>query len=122
MSRPPPVYAHSAKRSASVPHCGIPFGKSFFWPAVAFAISFASRLPSASLAWRASSDRPWITSSGSITFPSDLDILRPCASRIIAWQSTSLNGIWPVSLSPSMTIRATQKKRMSQPVSRIEDG
>jgi hypothetical protein len=27
---PPDEYAHSAKRKASVPHCGIPLGKSFF--------------------------------------------------------------------------------------------
>lgn len=43
---PPEEYAHSANLSASLPHSGIPLGKSFFWPALALVISFSSRLPS----------------------------------------------------------------------------
>jgi hypothetical protein len=114
---PPPLYAHSANLNASVPHCGMPFGKSFFWPALALVISLSSKLPSCNFSCNYSKGRPWITSKGSITLPRDLDILRPWASRIIAWHKTSLNGTFPVNRTPSITIRATQKKRISHPVS-----
>ena len=43
---PPEEYAQSANLSASLPHSGMPLGKSFFWPALALRISFSSRLPS----------------------------------------------------------------------------
>lgn len=39
------------------------------------------------------------------------------AGRVISHCHTSLKGSLPVSFRPSMTIRATQKKRMSWPVS-----
>jgi hypothetical protein len=45
---PPEVYAQSANLNASVPHCGIPLGKSFFCPAIALTISRSSKLPSLS--------------------------------------------------------------------------
>ena len=41
-----------------------------------------------SSAWCTCSDIPWMTSMGSMTFPSDLLILRPCASRRILWNNT----------------------------------
>ena len=43
---PPEEYAQSANLNASLPHSGIPLGKSFFWPALALAISLSSKLPS----------------------------------------------------------------------------
>lgn len=60
-----------------------------------------------------------MTSMGSITLPTDLDILRPYLSRTIACRYTVLKGSLPVRVSPIMTIRATQKNRMSWPVSRM---
>mmetsp|Transcript_6419 Transcript_6419/g.15541 ORF Transcript_6419/g.15541 Transcript_6419/m.15541 type:complete len:203 (+) Transcript_6419:749-1357(+) len=118
MSRPWDVYAHSANRRASVPHCGIPSGKSRFWPSLAFEISLSSRFPDSSRFWSASRVMPSMTSRGSMTFPRDLDILRPWASRTMACRNTCENGTSPHSSMPIMTIRATQKKRMSEPVSR----
>ena len=79
-----------------MPHWGIPLGKSFFCPFSASSTSLAAKLPMRSWACSASSDAPSITSIGSMTLPSDFDILRPWASRIMAWQKTSLKGIWPV--------------------------
>ena len=58
-------------------------------------------------------------SMGSTTLPSDLDILRPYLSRTMACKYTVRKGSLPVSVRPSMTMRATQKKRMSWPVSRM---
>ena len=43
--------------------------------------SRGSKLPAWSFAWRSASDTPLITSSGSMTLPRDLDILRPYLSR-----------------------------------------
>ena len=60
---------------------------------------------------------PSMTWRGSMTLPRDLDILRPCASRTMAWRYTCLKGTLPVSFMPIMTMRATQKNMMSWPVS-----
>ena len=60
-----------------------------------------------------------ITSIGSIPFPSDLDILRPCSSRISPCKRTCLNGALPVNSSDWKIIRETQKKIMSYPVTRV---
>ena len=54
-----------------------------------------------------------IMSSGSITLPIDFDIFRPCGVAHEAVDHTSRNGTSPMSVEPDMTIRATQKKRMS---------
>lgn len=80
------------------------------------------KIASEELFVQSSREIPWMTSSGSITLPNDFDILRPSESRTREWQYTSEKGILPVIFSPSMIIRATQKKRMSQPVSRIDVG
>ena len=55
--------------------------------------------------------------SGFTTLPSDLDIFRPCSSRTSPCRNTVLKGASPVNSRPIMIIRATQKKRMSWPVS-----
>ena len=67
-----------------------------------------------------------IKSRGSGELPSDLDILRPWASRMIPVKYTSLNGILRSSgspgrtnSSPAMIMRATQKKMMSGPVTSV---
>ena len=57
-----------------------------------------------------------------MTFPRDLLIFRPCASRTIACRYTCLNGTLPVSFMPIITIRATQKNKMSCPVSSRDVG
>ena len=58
-----------------------------------------------------------LTSSGSITLPFDLDIFTPSLSRTIACRYTSLKGSWSVNCRDIITMRATQKKRISRPVS-----
>mmetsp|Transcript_16626 Transcript_16626/g.55880 ORF Transcript_16626/g.55880 Transcript_16626/m.55880 type:complete len:268 (+) Transcript_16626:969-1772(+) len=96
----------------------MPPGNSRFCASLALATSLASRLPASSFAWSSSRRMPPITSRGSITLPSDLDILRPCLSRTMAWRYTSVKGSLSVMAREHMTMRATQKKRMSWPVSR----
>ena len=54
-----------------------------------------------------------MTSSGSMPLPSDLLILRPCASRTRPCISATLNGHLPVCSRPENTMRASQKKMMS---------
>ncbi len=71
---------------------------------------------------RASSEIPSIRSSGSSVLPFDLDILSPSASRTMALMCTCRNGTLPVKCSVIMIIRATQKKMMSKPVTRTEEG
>ena len=51
--------------------------------------------------------------------PRDLDILRPCLSRTRVVMQTSRKGALPVNSRPAMIIRATQKKMMSKPVTRV---
>ena len=63
-----------------------------------------------------------MTFRGSMTFPSDLDIFLPCASRTMACRYTCLNGTFPVSFMPIITMRATQKNMMSWPVSSNDVG
>ena len=55
-------------------------------------------------------------SSGSITLPLVLDIFWPRASRTRPVRWTSANGAFPVKWQPIITMRATQKNRMSKPV------
>ena len=57
-------------------------------------------------------------SSGSRELPSDLDILRPCASRTTPCRTTLRNGTSPMNRQPAMIMRATQKKMMSGAVQR----
>ena len=57
-----------------------------------------------------------IISSGSMTLPVDLDILRPVSSRTRACRYTSWKGTWPMKCWPIIIMRATQKKMMSKPV------
>lgn len=61
---------------------------------------------------------PSMISRGSITLPRDLDILFPYESQTRGCRRTSLKGILPVSQTDIITMRATQKKRISWPVSR----
>jgi hypothetical protein len=48
--------------------------------------------------------------------PSDLLIRRPSGAWITEWQYTSENGMSPVNSMPIITMRATQRKRMSRAV------
>jgi hypothetical protein len=57
-------------------------------------------------------------STGSITLPFVLDIFEPSAARTSPCMYTVSKGALPVSSSPIIAMRATQKKRMSYPVSR----
>ena len=58
-----------------------------------------------------------ITDSGSTTLPFDLLIFWPRSSRTSPVMYTVWNGTSPANFRPSMIIRATQKKMMSNPVS-----
>eukprot|EP01139_Manchomonas_bermudensis_P010635 Amastigsp_a340828_45.p4 type:complete len:121 gc:universal Amastigsp_a340828_45:997-1359(+) len=92
MSRPALTYAQRPKRSASAPHGGMPSGKSAFWPSIATATSASGRLPLRTVSWSSSRVMPSITATGSMTLPSDLLILRPCASRTIECRNTYSKG------------------------------
>ena len=63
-----------------------------------------------------------VMSSGSMTFPRVFDIFSPFSSRTIACRNTVRNGTCPMKCRPSIAMRATQKKRMSKPVSITEFG
>ena len=63
-----------------------------------------------------------MTASGSTTLPFVFDIFLPSGSRMSPDSEIVWNGGFPVSSSPSITIRATQKKMISQPVSRTDVG
>lgn len=98
------VYCTNANLKESVPQAGIPFGYSFSrlrvllykvvcWKNSYFflfnniythvPISFSGRFVCNKLSFISCKLTPSITCKGSITFPSDLDILRPCASRTL---------------------------------------
>lgn len=55
-----------------------------------FSISFGSKFPSSSCLCKSSNLIPCMTSKGSITFPKDFDIFRPCASLTNECRKTSL--------------------------------
>ena len=122
MSRPCEARLAKVKRMASVPKAGMPFGKclrvcfSILSACLGF-IRFCVRL-----ATKSSSEMPSMRSSGSSTFPLDLLIFCPSASRIRPCTYTSRNGTLPVKCSDIITIRATQKKMMSKPVTSTEVG
>jgi len=54
-----------------------------------------------------------MTSKGSITLPLDLDILPPASSHTIGCKKTYLKGNLSVSSRDIITIRATQKNKIS---------
>ena len=85
-------------------------------------ISFPGLLPVASAKRRASAPYLDMISSGSMPLPSDLDILRPCASRTRPWMNTVEKGFCPICSRPENIIRATQKKMISYPVTRTDVG
>ena len=65
---------------------------------------------------------PSIRSIGSSTLPFDLLIFWPSESRTRPVTYTSRNGTLPVKCSDIITMRATQKKMMSKPVTSTEVG
>ncbi len=81
----------------------------FINPVVRFLMSSSKPMPS-------------IKSIGSSTLPLDLDIFWPSASRIKPCTYTCLKGILPVICLVIITIRATQKKMMSKPVTKTLEG
>ena len=54
--------------------------------------------------------------------PSDFDIRRPSGAWMIELIGTSVNGSSPVNSMPIITIRATQRKMMSRPVTSTSVG
>ncbi len=54
--------------------------------------------------------------------PSDFDMRLPSGARIVEWMITSLNGMSPMSSSPAMTIRASQRKMISRAVELTSPG
>ncbi|KAI6875795.1 hypothetical protein KC323_g259 [Hortaea werneckii] len=73
-------------RRASAPHSSMPSGNACFCHLAARSISLAARLPTFNLSVRPSRAIPSMMSTGSMTLPRDLDILRPSESRIKLWQ------------------------------------
>ncbi len=57
-----------------------------------------------------------------MTFPFVFDIFWPRSSRTRPWRKTSRKGTRPSNQTPAMIIRATQKKRMSKPVTMTSVG
>ena len=78
--------------------------KRWSWPAV---------VPWITAKRRASAPVSSMTPSGSTTSPFVLDIFLPSGSRISPDRYTVRKGSLPVRWSPSIIIRATQKKMMS---------
>ena len=62
------------------------------------------------------------TSSGSMPFPSDLDIFRCCMSRTVPCRYTVWYGVSPRNQHPAMTMRETQKNRISGAVTSTSPG
>ena len=60
-----------------------------------------------------------ITSNGSIPFPKDFDILRPCESLTSPCIKTVSKGTSPVCSSPENIILITQKGIISYPVTNV---
>mmetsp|Transcript_176 Transcript_176/g.534 ORF Transcript_176/g.534 Transcript_176/m.534 type:complete len:229 (+) Transcript_176:1349-2035(+) len=118
----------SAHRRPSLPTAGIPLGSDRASPACDRAISSGARADSVRRACRSASERPCITSSGTMTLPSDLDILRPSSSRSIGCRTTRRKGARPTrpSTPPNadaiIDMRATQKYKMSPPVTSRSKG
>eukprot|EP00878_Enallax_costatus_P044289 GHUV01052751.1.p1 GENE.GHUV01052751.1~~GHUV01052751.1.p1 ORF type:complete len:107 (+),score=9.59 GHUV01052751.1:3-323(+) len=81
-------------------------------------IQLSSSSPVATVNLNASVPYLPTTSNGSITLPRDLLILRPLSSRTSPCKYTVWKGDCPVSARPIMIMRATQKNRISWPVSR----
>ncbi len=75
----------------------------------------------ASVKRTASAPYSWIASRGSMTLPRVFDIFSP-PTRTSPCRCTTANGACPVKRRPAMIIRATQKKRMSYPVTRTSVG
>ena len=122
MSRPGEASEAKVKRSASVPKAGMPSGNSLRVRFSIFSASFGFIRPVVRFFTSSSRPMPSIRSIGSSTLPLDLDIFWPSASRIRPCTYTSLNGILPVMCLVIITMRATQKKMMSKPVTSTEDG
>ena len=55
------------------------------------------------------------TSCGSMPFPSDFDILRPCASTVKPWVSSALYGAWPSIAQPVSSDEWNQPRCWSEP-------
>ena len=70
----------------------------------------------------ASAPNSSITSSGSTTLPVDLLIFLPLASRTRPCKYTVLNGTLLTTASCIIIIRATQKNKISEPVTKSEVG
>lgn len=100
----------------------MPFGNSSTFYLIALSISSFGRLPSFIFYIKFSKEVPSIISSGSITLPRLFDIFFPSLSLINGWRNTYLNGTLSKNSNENYTILATQKKRISQPVSRIVFG
>ncbi len=122
ISRPGEASEANVKRSASVPNAGMPSGNSLRVRFSIFSASFGFINPVVRFFTSSSMPIPSIRSIGSSTLPLDLDIFCPSASRISPCTYTSLNGILPVMCLVIITMRATQKKMMSKPVTSTEDG
>ncbi len=122
MSRPGLARLAKVKRSASTPNAGMPSGNSLRVFLAMLSACFGFIRPVVRFSISASSPMPSMRSIGSSTLPLDLLIFWPSASRIRPWTYTSRKGILPVRWVVIITIRATQKKMMSKPVTSTLEG
>ena len=70
----------------------------------------------------ASAPYSFTTSSGSIPLPSDFDIFLCCISRTVPCRYTVWNGVWSRNQHPDITMRDTQKNRISGAVTSTSPG
>src|SRR5580692_806691 len=83
------------------------------------AVSLPGLAPRASVKRTASAPNRSIHSSGSTVLPRDLDIFLPNWSRTRPCSATTSNGCLPsIAYRPNSIIRATQKNKISYPVTR----
>ena len=134
-----PARGRPGPAAAATASAGIDAGRTPSTNRVAFHSLFAKLRPVSSFCgpnfWSWPGVAPWITAnrsasapassittSGSTTLPFVFDMRWPCASRMSPDRYTVWNGSTSVRCSPSIIIRATQKNRMSWPVSMTEVG
>ena len=116
------IYSNNPNLRASDPHSEIPSLNYFLSLSIDLFCSALGKLLFLTFDTKFYRDVPSIIYNGSITFPLDFDILLPSESHTKGWSNTSLKGNYFTSQRDIITILATQKNRISWPVSKIEFG
>ncbi len=104
--------------NGSAPHLGIPFANYSDFAFIDFNFSSSGKKEFRILDKIVLRSHPSIISIGSITFPFDLLIFSEFSSLTILWRITFSKGSLSVKSRENITILATQKNKISYPVSR----